>query len=109
MLWQRVPDPLAMRPATCEPTGREDWQALVQVLADEVRTHLVRRELDGRSVVLPGRRGRFAAVYLAREVLADVERCIGESVGEGAGVSIDRWRGLAERLQVVEGAVHAAG
>ena len=107
MLWQRVPDPMATTPPIGEPNGGEDWRAVVQVLADEVRTHLVRRELDGRSVVLPGRHGRFAAVYLARDVLADVERCVREPVG-GAGASIDHWRGLADRLRVVEGAVHVA-
>ena len=109
MMWQHAHDPSATTPAAGEPAAGEGWQAVVQVLADEVRTHLVRRELDGRSVVLPGRRGRFAAVYLAREVLADFERSVRESDGEAVGVSIDRWRGFAERLRIVEGAVHAAG
>ena len=48
----------------------------------------------------------FAAVYLARTALAEVERGLREPGGAMSGA---RWRELAELLRIVEGAVHADG
>ena len=102
-------DGLATAPRVGEEVGEAGWSDAVMVLADEVRAHLVRRELDGRSVALPGRTGRFAAVYLARTALAEVEQCLRDPSERGVTVSAARWRELAERLRIIEGAVHAAG
>jgi hypothetical protein len=90
----------------CDP----GWPAVVAILADEVRAHLMHRELDGRSVALPGRgTARFAAVYVAREALRDVESCRRAPVERGITVSVMRWRELTEVLRILEEAAHAWG
>jgi hypothetical protein len=83
--------------------------ATALILADEVRAHLERGELAGRSVALPDRRRRFEAERFARIVLADVEQCLRDPVERGVTPSAVRWHALAERLRAVERATHGRG
>ena len=67
-------------------------------LADEVRAHLERGELAGKSVALPGSGGvRRAAERAARIVLADVEYCLRDPAERGVTPSAARWHELAPR------------
>ena len=81
--------------------------ATALILADEVRAHLERGELAGRSVMLPGpvRRRPDAAAY-ARIVLADIQRCCAAPVERGVTVSSARWHELAEQLRAIERTTH---
>ena len=81
--------------------------AAVLTLADEVRAHLERGELAGRSVVLPVRDvPRQDAERAARIVLADVEHCLRDPEERGVTPSAARWHQLAEQLRAIERATH---
>jgi hypothetical protein len=77
--------------------------ATALILADEVRAHLERGDLVGRSVTLsgPAKRRPDAAAY-ARIVLADVEHCCAAPAERGVTVSAARWHELAEQLRAIE-------
>ena len=81
--------------------------ATVLVLADEVRAHLERGELAGKSVAVPGSGGvRRDAERAARIVLADVEYCLRNPSERGVTPSAARWYELAEQLRAIERATH---
>ena len=85
----------------------DDPAAVVLVLADEVRAHLERGELAGKSVALPGSGGvRRDAERAARIVLADVEHCLRDPAERGVTPSAARWHALAEQLRAIERATH---
>ena len=113
-LREQFESPAAVGDGSVRPGGRwgdgpldSSWPAIVTILADEVRAHLRHRDLDGRSLVLPERGGgRFAARHLARELLAEAERCLEAPAEGGAPQGPAHWAHLAARLRAIEEVVH---